>query len=863
MEHVPLNADDRPSSVALCVARAHELTARGERAAALTELSAAIVFAQQEAFASMARLAQALRNPQGRMDDELARQTATQQQVLFDLHLERGQCYLALGQSAQAIADFNSVLQLDPTHARAYSHRGEAYFQTGDNGRAVADYREALKLSSGGMFAPSAEPIASEASETRGQGSPPQAVPVDPEPRNETQTIPLAAEASMLTPAMLVRVDDSTSPPEVEVIPLLAEPSPSASTMLATSDEPSAPGGPEDGLTMDSEETAAANPATSEEVTPVSPADLEASRAFYRQGEVARNNGDHEAAVSAYTAALHHDPGYRLAYLNRGQSFRAQKAYEAALADFTELLRLDANHAEAHFRRGNVRADRQDHEGALGDYSAALAIDPGLVAAHVNRGLVHAKVGDSAAALADADAAIQLDPGYASAYFLRGSAHARLEHLDDAVTDFDRLVALEPRNALAYNERGLVQVRLGRHDQAVADYTMALRLRPRFAHALYNRGVAHRLRGDHAQAIEDLSLILRSKPDHVPALQQRGLAYLAAEQYDEAVADFLAAVQIEPEFREGYQLSLQALQAKAASPPPAQPATKQTVLASPAPTTNNGFRPRRKTALARPLAEEPPASVEAEALAPSAPAPSEKAEYDEEPEPSYEEIASAEAPAGEAPDLAHSVAAIAAQSEEQVDLAAPATEDPGATMLQNAGKLKLECPDCEMSGLFDFNQLNKLIRCRNCNNFYRVDALGELVRIPPEKLPTGIMVEVRSGLGGWKRRWVPAPGAKITDLALPQVAVSPEPPAPARPKPTSARTKKGPSRLEQFHAWSTQLRETHGRWILVSLVVAVLALAGIAATRNVVPIDLREGSDSVAHAWINQDVATMEKYVDP
>lgn len=48
----------------------------------------------------------------------------------------------------QAVADFTTVLKLDPTNVNAYFNRGSAYDSLGQYEKAVADYTRALDLDS-------------------------------------------------------------------------------------------------------------------------------------------------------------------------------------------------------------------------------------------------------------------------------------------------------------------------------------------------------------------------------------------------------------------------------------------------------------------------------------------------------------------------------------------------------------------------------------------------------------------------------------------------------------------------------------------------------------------------------------------
>ena len=59
---------------------------------------------------------------------------------------ERGKAYLKKGDYDRAIADFNTLIQIDANRADTYHHRGAAYGQKGDLNRAIADFDKAIEL---------------------------------------------------------------------------------------------------------------------------------------------------------------------------------------------------------------------------------------------------------------------------------------------------------------------------------------------------------------------------------------------------------------------------------------------------------------------------------------------------------------------------------------------------------------------------------------------------------------------------------------------------------------------------------------------------------------------------------------------
>ena len=66
-----------------------------------------------------------------------------------EVYTNRGVAYLRQGQTGRAMADFDLAIQHDPDKAVAYANRGVAYVYLGETRRAVQDYNEAISIDPG------------------------------------------------------------------------------------------------------------------------------------------------------------------------------------------------------------------------------------------------------------------------------------------------------------------------------------------------------------------------------------------------------------------------------------------------------------------------------------------------------------------------------------------------------------------------------------------------------------------------------------------------------------------------------------------------------------------------------------------
>ncbi len=323
--------------------------------------------------------------------------------------------------------------------------------------------------------------------------------------------------------------------------------------------------------------------------------------------------------------------------LTVGMQARQQGDYERAVAAFTKALQLDPAQTAAYIKRGNAFLDRGDFERAIADYSAAIKVDPKLALAYLNRGLAHAKKGDFDQVLADANQAIQIDPKLAAAHFLRGAAYANRGDKHRAIAEFSLAIKLDPKNPLTYNDRGLAYAEQGDYDRALADYTSALRLDPRLTLAYVNRGIACRQKGNVDRAIQEFTRALRLEPRSVLGYFNRGMAHLAKADFDRAVLDFDRVLTLDPRHAEAAMRREEARRAGGKSgilvhgrnkPRPAGDSPSGTRLpkVGPQPAKPRTEDPASSTRLpktaptaTKPRVEEPPSTIKLPKTAPAAP----------------------------------------------------------------------------------------------------------------------------------------------------------------------------------------------------------------------------------------------------
>ncbi|PJF43144.1 MAG: hypothetical protein CUN55_09210 [Phototrophicales bacterium] len=84
---------------------------------------------------------------------------------------------------------------------------------------------------------------------------------------------------------------------------------------------------------------------------------------------------DFESAQTAYTQAMQIDPNYVFAYNNRGNLYYQLENYEAAVADYEAAIAIDDEYADAYYGLGLTQYEMEDYLDAIASYSRAIALE--------------------------------------------------------------------------------------------------------------------------------------------------------------------------------------------------------------------------------------------------------------------------------------------------------------------------------------------------------------------------------------------------------------------------------------------------------------------------------------------------------
>jgi tetratricopeptide (TPR) repeat protein len=197
--------------------------------------------------------------------------------------------------------------------------------------------------------------------------------------------------------------------------------------------------------------------------------------AFLNRGASYLFLGDTLKAFSDYNKAIKLDRFDPEGYVRRGRLYAEMKDYQKAIEDMDMAIGLDTANTFAYFNRAIMHYELQDYRKAMADLNKVLEDEPGNALTLYNRGLIHAQLGAYEDALSDLDRVLNINPDNVLAYFNRASVFIEMGQYENAVEDYDRAIELYPDFAKAYMNRSYVKSLLGDMKSSKNDYDTAQR----------------------------------------------------------------------------------------------------------------------------------------------------------------------------------------------------------------------------------------------------------------------------------------------------------------------------------------------------------------------------------------------------
>lgn len=212
---------------------------------------------------------------------------------------------------------------------------------------------------------------------------------------------------------------------------------------------------------------------------------------------------------------------------------------------------------------GNLHCDQKKYEAAIEAYQKAIQLQPRSQDAYLNLGGAYYDLGKLNEAKEQFKHAIRLNKDFADAHNNLGNVYKDLQQYDEAVASYKRAARLqkdyaEPHFNLGNLYRDQAAPKTGKGaeqliNQAIEAYQKAISANPQFEAAYVNLGTVLNAQERYEEAIKILQQALSVGTSHnLEVFNNLGNAYKCVQRWGEALTCYQQAVQIKPDFAEGY-----------------------------------------------------------------------------------------------------------------------------------------------------------------------------------------------------------------------------------------------------------------------------------------------------------------------
>ncbi len=281
----------------------------------------------------------------------------------------------------------------------------------------------------------------------------------------------------------------------------------------------------------------------------LSPRDVEA---HFNLGVTLQDLGRLDEAEACYRRALEINPDYVDAHSNLGVILQGQCRLSEAETSLRRAMEIKPDSAKTLSNLGVVLQHLGRLDEAEASYRRALQINPDNPEVHNNLGNILKGLGRPSEAEASYRRALQINPDYADAHNNLGVILHDLGRMEEAEGSFRQALKIKPDIAEVHCSLGAVLHNLGRLEEAEASYRRALEIKPCMAEAMGNLGITLKELGRPDEAEASYRQVIQAHPDSAEAHHNLGVSLHDRGQPAEAEANFRKALEIKPDFAEAH-----------------------------------------------------------------------------------------------------------------------------------------------------------------------------------------------------------------------------------------------------------------------------------------------------------------------
>jgi len=181
--------------------------------------------------------------------------------------------------------------------------------------------------------------------------------------------------------------------------------------------------------------------------------DPENTLVAYNIARIQESTGSTNDLISTYTVIIKNAPEFAEAYAKRGIAKMQIGDLNGALADYDSAIYFSPDDALLWLNRGIIRLKLKEYHKAYSDLNKSLDLNPILEEAYFNRGNTLMKMDQHTKAIDDYNIAIMYYPSFGMAYYNRGIAYHRTDQLIKACEDVEKAIKMGIKQAKVTYEK--------------------------------------------------------------------------------------------------------------------------------------------------------------------------------------------------------------------------------------------------------------------------------------------------------------------------------------------------------------------------------------------------------------------------
>ena len=391
----------------------------------------------------------------------------------------RAECYLCLGDTVKALADYSTAIKVKPDEPKLYDNRAQIYFEQGNYSLSNADYQKMIELQPGDVmgYMGLGRNLLRQHRPDDAISQFNYAVKLD---ENYSSGYSFRAEAELekemwneATSDLLSAMKNEWDQKAVYHMKELKDP---AFTLMVSK------------LKIQ----AAKEP--NENTWPY------LSALMYNQ------NKDYKKAIELYQEANHKDAS-PVIYQKISDCYYEIGEFEEALNNINLAINMDTTDLANIARKANILYETGDVTSAIEVWNQVLAIQPEYAYGYYRRGWFKELSGDNDGAIEDFSMSIVLSPDFSYAYFTRGDAYKKLGKMDLAMADYKKVIELEDSpekyESIHYAYQGL-----GQNDKAIEAMDSIIARSENRAGCYYDASCLYARMGNKSKSLECLEKAL-------------------------------------------------------------------------------------------------------------------------------------------------------------------------------------------------------------------------------------------------------------------------------------------------------------------------------------------------------------------